>query len=199
MILDASFIFFSFALVWWTHLRTKTSQPPHTIAKRLLYIHWMSSFHLFVRYTHFSWHYSFHTFFTWHVVCVCMWLNHTHFQQTVLPRCNLPYADTLSYRYLVNDVWCGCEFKRAIKCEKSPKRNKRFEPISKCHEKTKKCYDHIKKIVTNKIKYLISFWIFTSSAVDVDTIAAGPFLTFSLFEIFINFELFVSFFMVFYS
>lgn len=61
------------------------------------------------------------------------------------------------FQSMMCDEMYGCEFKRAIKAKKSPTRSKRFFGANFKAWRTKIYYGHIKKIVANKIKYLISF------------------------------------------
>lgn len=95
--------------------------------KRLLYIHWMSSFHLFAPFTHALtfWHYSFsHTFFYSQAVGTLRVPSHDWIIRTVSIASH-PFAPTAKVSLF--SQWCVmlCEFKREIKSERKKNSHQR--------------------------------------------------------------------------
>lgn len=135
--------------------RCSHSKGSFSPAKRLLCIHWISSFHLFKRCT-------FTTLF-----CIAF---RTHFVLRAMIECSMCVRRVDSSvihphhgRFHLLRQWCvlWCEFKRAIKVK--PSKKTRTTDFSQFHDtstrmkpNTPSIIAHIKQIVDYKIKYLIS-------------------------------------------
>lgn len=155
-------------------LGTERVNLPRT--KRLLYIHWMSSFHLVQRYTFFSYYspeplpLSFGTF----LVPFHDWIVQYSYSSGGC-NCSFFMASNGTGCVPLFNQWCVCVCWWETQQWEQPKRIKlpelseRFGPISQRWREERErtlsesehveCYGHIKKIVANKIKYLISFGI----------------------------------------
>lgn len=155
-------------------LGTERVNLPRT--KRLLYIHWMSSFHLIQRYTFFSYYspeplpLSFGTF----LVPFHDWIVQYSYSSGGC-NCSFFMASNGTGCVPLFNQWCVCVLVRdsTVRAAKTHQttRIKRtiwanFTAMTRRErERTRsvsehvKCYGHIKKIVANKIKYLISFGI----------------------------------------